>query len=295
MLAQGVFDAICNGVTIGDATRPGVPLIYVNPAFERMTGYSAEEAVGASCRFLQGPDTDQPGVHSIRAAIREGRAVRALLRNYRKDGTPFWNELCLSPIRDAQGALTHFVGIQNDVTAEMEAKLQLAVERDRLHAAAECSMDCLYICQAVRDAGGEIIDFTFDYLNTNVEKMVSIPLKTLLGARMCEVLPINRKLGLFDMYKRVVLTGEPLVHEFPDRGSGRPQLVDPRPGGQAQGWRGHHRLRRDRAQAARRAHPVQRGARSADRLAQPQRAQGPRRPGPALGQPTRGTGRRLPD
>lgn len=75
-------------------------------------------------------------------------------------------------------------------------------------------MDCLYICEAVRDERGEIVDFTFDYLNRNVEKMVSIPLSALIGARMCDILPINRRLGLFDLYKRVVLTGEPLVHEL---------------------------------------------------------------------------------
>lgn len=100
------------------------------------------------------------------------------------------------------------------MTTETNAKLQLSEERERLHAAAECSMDCLYICEAVRDERGEIVDFTFDYLNRNVEKMVSIPLSALIGARMCDILPINRRLGLFDLYKRVVLTGEPLVHEL---------------------------------------------------------------------------------
>jgi diguanylate cyclase (GGDEF)-like protein/PAS domain S-box-containing protein len=213
-MARRIFDAISNGVTISDATLPGAPLIYVNPAFERMTGYCREEVVGLSCKFLQGTDRDQPGVHLIRAAIRGAREERALLRNYRKDGTPFWNELYLSPIFNTAGTLTHFVGIQNDVTAETHAKLQLAEERERLHAAAECSMDCLYICEAVRDESGEIVDFTFDYLNRNVEKMESIPLSTLIGARMCEILPSNRRLGLFDLYKRVVLTGEPLVHEL---------------------------------------------------------------------------------
>jgi diguanylate cyclase (GGDEF)-like protein/PAS domain S-box-containing protein len=213
-MARRVLDSICNGVTISDATIPGAPLIYVNPAFERMTGYSGEEVLGLSCNFLQGTDKDQPGVHEVRAAILETREVRVLLRNYHKDGTQFWNELYLSPVFNAAGALTHFVGIQNDVTGEMQAKLQLSEERDRLHAASECSMDCLFICDAVRDSAGEIIDFTFNYLNSNVEKMVSVPLKKLIGGRMCELLPINRILGLFDLYKRVVLTGEPLVHEF---------------------------------------------------------------------------------
>ena len=128
VVARRVFGAICNGVSISDATLPGAPLIYVNPAFERMTGYSGEEIGGLSCNFLQGIDRDQSGVHRIRAAIREAREERVLLRNYRKDGTLFWNELYLSPLFNAAGILTHFVGIQNDVTAETQAKLQLAEE-----------------------------------------------------------------------------------------------------------------------------------------------------------------------
>ncbi len=213
-MARTILDSICNGVTISDATLPGAPLIYVNAAFERMTGYSAAESVGLSCNFLQGTDRDQPSVQEVRIAMREAREVRVLLRNYRKDGRQFWNELYLSPLFDASGALTRFVGIQNDVTAEMLAKLQLAEERDRLHAAAESSMDALYICEAVRDETGEIVDFTFNYLNSNVQKMVSIPVETLLGGRMCELLPVIREAGHFDLYKRVVLTGRSLVHEF---------------------------------------------------------------------------------
>jgi len=210
-----IFDSICNGIAIGDATRPGVPLVYINPAFEPITGYCAHEVVGRNCNFLQGRDTHQPGVARIREAIRAVHDERVLLRNYRKDGTPFWNELYLSPIFDLGGTLTHFVGIQNDVTARVEAELKLSDERDRLHAAAECSMDCIYICEAVHDDADEIVDFTFTYLNSNVAKMVSVPLERLLGGRMCELLPVNKTLGLFDLYKYVALTGEPLVHEFP--------------------------------------------------------------------------------
>ncbi|MGD0798441.1 MAG: diguanylate cyclase [Acidobacteriaceae bacterium] len=90
-------------------------------------------------------------------------------------------------------------------------------ERDRFYAATESSMDSFFMCEAVRDEMGEIDDFVFTYLNSNVEKLVAIPAKALLGRRMCEVLPINRTLGLFDRYKQVVLTGEPLAYEFPIR------------------------------------------------------------------------------
>jgi diguanylate cyclase (GGDEF)-like protein len=100
------------------------------------------------------------------------------------------------------------------VNIDRRVHTRLAVERDRLHGASESSMDALFICDAVRDAKGEIEDFLFTYLNDNVEKMVSIPIKVLLGTKMCEMLPVNRALGLFDRYKQVVLTGQPMAYEF---------------------------------------------------------------------------------
>jgi diguanylate cyclase (GGDEF)-like protein/PAS domain S-box-containing protein len=124
-LSRTIFNSVSNGISISDATRTDLPLTYVNPAFERMTGYLAHEVSGRNCRFLQGNDHEQEGVAKIRRAIREEREERVLLKNYRKDGTPFWNELYLSPIRDVDGRLTHFVGIQNDVTAQVESALKL--------------------------------------------------------------------------------------------------------------------------------------------------------------------------
>src|SRR4029450_6023093 len=98
------------------------PLIHVNPAFERMTGYSAEEAVGRSCRFLQGPATDPGAVAELRGALRAGRGCTVTLLNYRKDGSTFWNEVTVSPVRGKRGELTHFVGVQTDVTARVVAE-----------------------------------------------------------------------------------------------------------------------------------------------------------------------------
>jgi len=120
-----IFDSVSNGISISDANLPDCPLTYVNPSFERMTGYTASEVCGTNCRFLQGTDTDQPARAEIRHALSEGKDARVVLRNYRKDGTLFWNELYLSTIRDHDGNITHFVGIQNDITAQIEAKNQL--------------------------------------------------------------------------------------------------------------------------------------------------------------------------
>jgi diguanylate cyclase (GGDEF)-like protein len=91
---------------------------------------------------------------------------------------------------------------------------RLQSERDRFNAATESSMDSFFICEAVRNDQHEIEDFIFTYLNSNVEKLVAIPRASLLGRKMCEVLPVNRTLGLFARYKQVVLTGEPLAYEF---------------------------------------------------------------------------------
>jgi diguanylate cyclase (GGDEF)-like protein/PAS domain S-box-containing protein len=120
-----IFDSVSNGITISDAHDPDLPLTYVNPAFERMTGYTSAEVCGRNCRFLQGTDRNQTAVPQIRRALTEGTDARVVLRNYRKDGTLFWNEFYLSTIRDHTGRITHFVGIQNDVTRQVEATNQL--------------------------------------------------------------------------------------------------------------------------------------------------------------------------
>src|ERR687893_2760149 len=124
--------ASSNGITISDPGQPDNPLIYVNRSFELMTGYSAEEVLGSNCRFLQGPEGDQPALDEVRAALREERDCSVLLRNYRKDGTPFWNEFRLSPVHDARGRLVNFVGVQNDVTERKHAEEGLRHARDEL-------------------------------------------------------------------------------------------------------------------------------------------------------------------
>jgi PAS domain S-box-containing protein len=115
-LLQRAVTASTNSIVITDPNLPDDPLVYVNPAFEKTTGYAAEEALGRNCRFLQGEERDQPAREELRAAVQEGRHCAVVLRNYRKDGTPFWNELSIYPVRDESGRVTNFVGVQNDVT-----------------------------------------------------------------------------------------------------------------------------------------------------------------------------------
>lgn len=115
-LQQRALAATSNAFVIADAGQPDTPIVYVNPRFESMTGYAVEEVLGRNCRFLQGPDRHQPALKELRMAIREGRDCRVVMRNYRKDGSLFWNELYVSPIRDGQGRITNYIGVQNDIT-----------------------------------------------------------------------------------------------------------------------------------------------------------------------------------
>ncbi len=124
---------------ITDPSQPDNPLVWVNPAFTETTGYSFEEAVGRNCRFLQGQRTDRWVVQQIRRSIEEERPVTTTLLNHRQDGSTFWNELSISPVRDSAGAVTHYVGVQADVTARVEAQQarddalsQVALAADRL-------------------------------------------------------------------------------------------------------------------------------------------------------------------
>lgn len=108
-------------LSISDAQRPDQPLVWVNAAFSRLTGYPADEVLGRNCRFLQGADTDPLVVARIRTALDEGRASASVIRNYRRDGSQFWNQVVISPVVDEAGRVTHHIGIQADVTDRVEA------------------------------------------------------------------------------------------------------------------------------------------------------------------------------
>ena len=127
--------------TVADARHPDMPLVWVNQAFTNATGYAFEEAVGRNCRFLQGPGTDQEEIGRLRQALAERTSFVSTLLNYRRDGLAFWNQITITPILDAEGVVTHFVGVQSDVSGRVEADR----ERDRA-------------LQAARDARQEAED-----------------------------------------------------------------------------------------------------------------------------------------
>ncbi|WP_458187668.1 bacterio-opsin activator domain-containing protein [Haladaptatus sp. NG-WS-4] len=120
------------GITIADAHRDDNPLIFINEAFEELTGYPEDEVVGRNCRFLQGEDSDADAVAAMRTAIDAAEPVSVELRNYRKDGEQFWNRVDIAPVRDETGDVAHFVGFQTDVTDRKRAEFEARRRADEL-------------------------------------------------------------------------------------------------------------------------------------------------------------------
>lgn len=131
------LEGIPSGITLADMEAKDAPLVFVNKAFEHMTGYSREEILGVNCRFLQGEGTDPGAVRDIANAVRHKQAVTTTLLNYRKDKTPFWNELHMAPLCDGSGDVTHYIGVMIDVTQRIDYQKELAMYADSLEAANE--------------------------------------------------------------------------------------------------------------------------------------------------------------
>ncbi|WP_232090270.1 EAL domain-containing protein [Billgrantia diversa] len=141
-ILQRSVEASINGIVITDARQPDNPIIYVNEAFERITGYGRDEVLGHNCRFLQGSETDAEAMTQLRQAIAGQHELNVTLCNYRKDGSPFWNNLYLSPVKNGKGSVTHFIGIQHDISERKsyEAKLSYHASHDALTGLANRSL-----------------------------------------------------------------------------------------------------------------------------------------------------------
>ncbi len=132
------------GIAIADAQTEDIPLIYVNTGFSKMTGYAAAEVIGKNCRFLQGKDTDTRTLQRIREAIAGGKHIRVTLRNYRKDGHAFWNDLTINQLTDNSGKVTHFIGILNDVSSVVNQRLRAREEAARLKTLMNSTAEGIY-------------------------------------------------------------------------------------------------------------------------------------------------------
>jgi len=132
-LYRRLVDSSPDGVVLVDAQNPERPVIYANAGFEALTGYPAAELLGRNLRFLQAEDREQDGRQRLREAMARGESCRVLLRNYRKDGTVFWNEMSVLPLFDGEGRITHFAGHHRDAGERLRIDPKLA--RDSLSGA----------------------------------------------------------------------------------------------------------------------------------------------------------------
>ena len=150
------------GVVVTDPNLPDNPIVYVNPAFERMTGYPADEVLGRNCRFLQRSEENRDQLSELREALREERECRVVLRNHRKDGAPFWNDLSISPVCDEQGRLTNFIGMQRDVTRSKQVEKERDSSREREKAARE-EAEASRARLALLADSGRVLSSSLDY------------------------------------------------------------------------------------------------------------------------------------
>lgn len=158
------------GITIADASHEDVPLIYANNGFVELTGYPREDVLGQNCRFLQGEDTRAEPVRRMREAIEDREPVTVELRNYRKDGTLFWNRVTISPVADGTGEVTHFLGFQEDISAGKVYEQEKALFEK--HAAASEQMMFITDCDGV-----------IEYVNPALERMTGYSESAVLGER----------------------------------------------------------------------------------------------------------------
>jgi diguanylate cyclase (GGDEF)-like protein/PAS domain S-box-containing protein len=174
-LSQRAVEATSNGILITDHREDDHPIVYCNPAFERMTGYSREDVLGRNPRFLQGGDNEQDELGKVRAAMGAGGDYRGVLKNYRKDGTLFWNQLRMSPVFDETGQLTHYVGIQTDITESYNLTQQLSYQatHDSLTGLVNRAEFERYLQRALRRAHTDGSEHALCYLDLDQFKIIN--------------------------------------------------------------------------------------------------------------------------
>lgn len=151
-LMRRALSNTAEGIAISDPSLPDNPLIYVNEGFEKLTGYTTQEVLGKNCRFLQSDQTDPAVAEEIRGAIRDRRPCVVELLNRRKNGKTFWNRLSITPVRDPAGNVTHFIGVQSDITNRKEAEEALSLARDELQKTNDQMRRALESAAAVQQA-----------------------------------------------------------------------------------------------------------------------------------------------
>lgn len=227
------LDASNSGVIITDHTQPDNPIIYCNKAFETITGYSRKEIIGHNCRFLQAQDRDQKERETLARCIAEGEECRVEIRNYRKNGDLFWNELYMAPVKNTAGEITNFIGIQNDVTwrknAEHDLRQQKVVMeqkiKERTRALKESEAFLSSIIETVRE-GLLVLDPDFNVISANYHflRTFKVSLEETLGRQLYDLGNHQWDIPkLRDLLIKILPTNNPVVdfeveHDFPHIG-----------------------------------------------------------------------------
>lgn len=179
-LMQHAIESSSNGIVITGLADTDYAIIYANEAFLRMTGYSMPELLGHNCRIMQNNDRDQTDISELHAALQSNRDAHAILRNYRKDGSLFWSEIYISPIHDQQGKITHYVGVQNDVTHRIEMEYALGKSEARMRSVFNNVSDGIIII----DENGII-----EKLNPSAERLFDYSAEELIGHSINKLMP----------------------------------------------------------------------------------------------------------
>jgi methyl-accepting chemotaxis protein PixJ len=189
---DGAIAAASNAIVITDPRQADNPIIFCNAAFETITGYLPEEVLGRNCRFLQGSDTDADTIEEIRTAVQQERECQVVIKNYRKDGTAFWSELSISPVRDVTGNVINFVGVQLDITSRKQAEEELKRSKETLqHQLVELISDVQEVAKGDLTARAEIttgqIGIVADFLNVIIESLRQIVIQVKQAAQQVNV------------------------------------------------------------------------------------------------------------
>lgn len=177
MIKSRALESANNGIIITDALQYDNPVIYVNTAFQNITGYKSEEVLNRNCRFLYGTDKDQESLKTLKSAIEKGESCRVILRNNKKDGTLFWNELYIMPITNSEGLVTNFIGIQEDITDKKREE----EERRHLSTIFDDSLNEIHVFDAKT--------LKFVQVNYGAQKNLGYTMNELLKMTPLDILP----------------------------------------------------------------------------------------------------------
>jgi PAS domain S-box-containing protein len=206
-----------NAIVITNPHLPDNPIIFCNPAFEMITGYTPQEVLGRNCRFLQGPETDSATIEQIRTAVREEQDCQVVIKNYRKEGTPFWCELSISPVRDQTGKVINFVGVQTDITSRKNAEEELRRSKEALQSQlVELISEITEVAEGNLTARATIttgqIGIVADFFNAIIESLRQIINQVKQAAQQVNVSVGNNSNAIHQLANEALNQADKIIH-----------------------------------------------------------------------------------